>query len=64
MKIHVSLGEILVIGPALCAVLLALGITFGKVDVVEGGVIIMSLCSGSIIVRILKVSKSKLRRKV
>jgi len=64
LKICVSLGEILVIGSALCAVLLALGITFGNVDVVEGGVIIVSLCGGLIIVRVLKASKSKSRRKV
>ena len=54
MELFVSFEEVIVIGSVLCAVVLALGVTFGHVDVVEGGAIIVSLCGGTVVAKALK----------
>lgn len=57
MKLDVSLEEILVIGSVLCALLIALGITFGEVPIVEGGAIIVSLCGGTVLAEVLGIMR-------
>ena len=54
MKLNVSLEEILVIGAVLCALIIAMGIISGNVPVAEGGAIIMSLCGGTVIIKVLR----------
>jgi hypothetical protein len=57
MKLDISLGEILVIGSVSCSMIIALGIFFEHVPVESGGVIIVSLCGGAVVAKILKALK-------
>lgn len=59
MRLTVSLEEILVIGSVSCAIIIALGITLGHVSVLAGGAIIVSLCGGNVIVKVIKTLKQR-----
>jgi hypothetical protein len=54
LKLDVSVEEILVVGNVLCALIIAIGITSGDIPVAEGGAIIVSLCGGTVVIKVLK----------
>jgi len=60
--ISMSFEEPLALGAAISAILIAFGISIGKVPAVEGGVLVMGLCGSSVFVRIILMGKGTHRR--
>ena len=63
MKLDVSLEEILVLGSTCCAIIIALGMSLGRIPVLSGGAIIVSLCGGAVVVKVLKEEKNDCAKK-
>lgn len=58
-RLSADTEDILAIGGAMVSVLLAAGIAFKTVDVVSGGAIIIAICGGAVIAKIIKAKRKK-----
>jgi len=58
LKLTLSLEEIRIIGSLLIAAIMAIGICFERIQIEEGGILILYLCGGNAIAEILLALKT------
>mgnify|MGYP001033115858 CR=1 FL=1 len=51
LTVEFGTEDMLVAGAVICALVIAIGVAFGRVPITEGGIAIISLCGGSAIAK-------------